>query len=183
MKSLMPSKKTWVSDDGVIEIEMISYRTVLVDRLRDQFRVYWDKQGDLDESLARFVLCLASTTSVKLLVDEPPMWARIIYEMFEQGAWKREAVKVYESLDFAPSEVILYWYIAYLRTRDDSLLAPEPLQNPAPLPPEAYALEGEGDPVKLNFTESAMTNGGENLIVMSSPAPVKRSTGPTRKAK
>lgn len=182
-KPLAPKTKVWKSEDGSIEIEMISYRTVYIDRVRDALRQYKYEDGTLSDSLSLFILCAGSTVESRLLVDEPPLWAEWLHSVAKEGFARKNPVKAYESLADAPSIVTDKWWQAYEDTRDNALLAPDVLQTPSPLPPEALFLNGEDDPDKLNFQESSTSNGGENLIVMSSPAPDKRSIAPARKAK
>lgn len=180
--SLMPSKKTWVSPDGAIEIEMITYRTVMVDRLRDALRKHKDENGDLPDEVARFILCAGHTTAVRLKVDSPPAYAASLNDLVNSPAWRKDPVKDYDSLDFAPSDVMAAWWVAYSETRDTSLEAPPELQQVEPLPPEPDA-NGEVDADALNFTPNSTGSGGTPSIVKLSTVPGKAQAGRQRRAK
>jgi hypothetical protein len=170
------SRKTW--EGPGITFEMISYRTSRTDRIRERM-IESDKE--IPSSMAQFILFVAHTVHVTVKEDAPE-WGKIIHEVFNHPQLYTDPLKIYDDLADAPSEVMDEWYIAYLRTRDKTIDAPPELQEPSPLPAEAYEAAGEEDEGKLNFTDSSTNSGGKVLSVMSSPSSIKPSTGRQRKA-
>lgn len=181
MTSLMPSKKTWTSPDGVT-IEMITYRTVLVDRLRDGLSTYKNDDGSLPDSLAQFILVAATTTDITLPDTDTPLWGQVLHDAVKSPTWLRTPASLYDSLMYAPSDLMDNWWTAYQVTRDTAHQAPLELQQTPPLPAEAYEAAGEEDEDKLNFTESSTSSGTPSLTVMSSNARETPSRDRRRKA-
>jgi hypothetical protein len=182
---LMPHKKSWVSPDGVV-IEMITYRTILVDRLRDALRKYKYEDGELPDSLAAFILCAATTTDVQfdstLAPHEIPLWGQFLHDMVKNPMWLRDPAKDYDAIVYAPSDMTDNWWEAYQATRDTANQAPAELQVPPPRAPEPDPETGEVDQNALNFITSNTPNGGTPLMIISSGSSEKPLAG-RRKAK
>ena len=169
----MPSKKVWTSPEGV-QIEMITYRTIRVDRVRDALTKYRSQDGSMPDSLSAFVLCAASTTDVVLPEVNVPDWAKWLHNLVKTPSWLGDLPQHYEGIELAPSEMTDYWWTAYQETRDVSHAAPPELQASEPLAPEPDPETGEISPEALNFTNDDTLNGGKSSTIMSLLTPVNR---------
>jgi hypothetical protein len=180
--SLMPSKKVWVSEDGV-EIEMITYRTILTDRLRNGLKSYFNADGTMPDELASFILCAATTTDVRLPAENAPAWGCWLFEMVNNPAWRQNIAKTYDDLVYAPSDMIDKWWSAYLETRDTTHDAPPELKQDRPSKPLPDPETGEVDQATVNFTSESKPDGAKQLTILSSPMPKDQPIARQRKAK
>lgn len=183
MTTLMPSKNTWVDPESGVEIEMITYRTILVDRLRDGLSAYKNDDGSMPDLLASFILCAATTTDVRLPEENVPEWARWLHETIKNPTWRKNIAQTYEDLIYAPSDMIVNWWQAYLGTRDTTYDAPPELQQDPPKKPMPDPETGVVNPEALNFTNSSTPSGGNPSTIMSLPTRSNPPTGRARKAK
>jgi hypothetical protein len=171
MADLMPTKKIWTSPEGV-QIEYITYRTMLVDRVRDSLT----RAGvDIDTDEVRgFILCTSVTTNV-ILPEAPPLWGQVLHDMVKSGHWLKTPSADYESLAYAPSLLLDSWYTGYKATRDQSHAAPAELQQPAPLKPdEEGAAESHGEEGPQDESHPT-TSAAPSLSVLSSTGSGRRS--------
>jgi hypothetical protein len=182
MSTLMPSKKIYISEDGV-EIEMITYRTILTDRLRNGLKSYFNADGTMPDELASFILCAATTTDVRLPADNAPEWGCWLFEMVNNPTWRQNIAKTYDDLVYAPSDMIDKWWGAYLETRDTTHDAPSELKQERPSKPLPDPETGEVDQAAVNFTSESKADGAKQLTILSSPMPKDQPTGRQRKAK
>jgi hypothetical protein len=132
MPGLMPTTKTWTSKDGVT-IEYITYRTVLMNRVRDAIVTAGQMPTEQEWS---FILPAATTTNITLPAEDPPIWGQILHGLVKGGSFLKSPLADYQSLAYAPEELIENWLQGFVETRDQTHAAPEPLKNAAPLPPD-----------------------------------------------
>lgn len=165
---LMPTTKVWTSPEGV-QIEFITYRTILVDRIR---KAIAGNGVDTDEDLV-YILC-ASTTLGVTLPENPPLWAEALHSLVKSPDWLKDPRADYDSLRYAPSDLLLKWWIGYSETRDKSHAAPADLQKPAPLRPDIEVNEETGE--VLPRDNAHPTGAGKPSLKRKSSAKFARSS-------
>jgi hypothetical protein len=183
MTTLMPTKRTWVDPESGVEIEMITYHTILMERLKDTLAKYKEADGTMSDVLATFIICAGSTTDVRIPAENVPEWAKWLHTIVKDPMWLRDVGKTYESLTYGPSDMLVMWYAAYDQTRDKSHAAPAELQQEKPKKPLPDPETGEVDQTALNFTSESKPDGVKPLTIMSLPMSDNQPTGRQRKAK
>lgn len=187
---LMPRTKTWTSDDGVT-IEYLTYDTMLKSRvnlvLREAYQYPAPVEGYPDRKevpTAVYIFYTAMPCIVSVVTPEvAPDWALMLKTCIESRSWLNDPVSDFEQIErYAPEKLLLTAYAGFKETRETAYVAPPELQAPAPLPPEAYGIDGEAVQNAENPTLSSTDSGTRSTPTMSLVKPARRQAALSQKA-
>lgn len=176
--ALMPRTKIYEKDG--VSIEYLTYDTMLKSRVQLLLRAAYEypapQEGypdrkEVPTAVYVFYTAMPCIVGIKT-VDVPPEWGRMLKAEVESPTWLNDPIADFKRMErFAPEDLLLQAYAGFKDTRETAYVAPPELQVPAPLPPEAFGLEGEAAQDMSNPTSAATDDGTPPMTPTSSAKP------------